>query len=96
VLVESTVQLRRQHTFHVRFERAQKDELFPPTDPRHATLYGVSRAAAGYVFELPLHGPVRPGVGVGFSLAALPTALDEAYGGSARGAQVFLRLRLGA
>ncbi len=96
VLVESTARLRRLHTLFVRVERAQKDELFPPVDARHSVLYDVSRIAAGYVFDLPLGGPVRPGVGVGFSRAALPAGLEESYGPSPSGAQIFIRLRLGA
>jgi hypothetical protein len=95
LLVESTATLARWHTLHARVERAQKDELFPPSDARHATLFTVSRLTFGYVVDVPVESMVRMGVGVSASVAAVPAALEQAYGSSPWGAALFFRARLG-
>jgi hypothetical protein len=92
VLLETTANVTRRHTLHARFEAARKDELFPPSDPRHAEPFVVTRTTIGYVFELPAAGLVRAGLGVSASVAGVPGPLEAAYGESPRGASVFLRL----
>jgi hypothetical protein len=95
-LFESTANVARWHTAYGRLERAQKDELFSPPDPRHATVYGVRRVTLGYIFDLPLEAPFRMGLGVSVSLIGLPSELQEAYGSSPRGFMTFLRILLGS
>jgi len=94
VLIESAATVGRRHTLFTRYERVAKDELFAPADPRHATIYSVGRATAGYVFDLPLAGVVRPGIGLSASLITVPSDLKSVYGGSPWGLAGFLRLRL--
>jgi hypothetical protein len=95
-LLESTANVARWHTVYGRVERAQKDELFPPPDPRHATVYGVGRLTLGYIFDLPVETPFRMGLGVSASLMGLPSELHEAYGSSPRGFMTFFRMLLGS
>jgi hypothetical protein len=94
VLVESSATLRQWHTFFTRFERAGKDELFPPADARHGTVYVVHRVSAGYVADVPLFRMLRTGIGVNASFASVPSDLQASYGDAPRGIAVFLRLRL--
>jgi hypothetical protein len=96
LLIESTAIVRLMHTLYGRLERARKDELFRPGDPRHASNYTVLRATIGYIFDLPLEGPFRTGVGVSASVAGLPSELHAAYGPSPRGFALFFRARLGS
>ncbi len=96
LLVESTANIELWHTLYARLESAQKDDLFPPADPRHATRYAVSRATLGYIFDLPFDGSFRTGIGLNGSIAGLPPGLHEAYGSSPYGFTLFLRARLGS
>jgi hypothetical protein len=96
VLLESDLGFARWHTVYARLEYAGKDELFPPGDPRHSTVYDVTRGTIGYIFDLPLAAPFRMGFGLSGSLMSLPGSLREAYGGTHPGAvAAFLRVRLG-
>jgi hypothetical protein len=94
VLVESSATLRRWHTFFTRFESAGKDELFPPTDARHGTVFVVRRGSIGYVADLPFLGRIRTGIGINASFMSLPSELKTSYGGAPRGIALFLRTRL--
>lgn len=96
LLVESTATVARWHTLYGRVERAQKDELFLPADPRHAVQFTVSRATLGYIFDLPFEGPFRLGLGLSGSVAALPADLEPTYGAAPRGVATFVRLQLGS
>ena len=62
-LLEATVRVAERHAIVGRFEHADKDELFPLTDPRHITLFGVTRATAGYVFDVVRTAGAVVGVG---------------------------------
>jgi hypothetical protein len=95
VLVESSATLGHWHTVFARFESAGKDELFPPTDARHGTVYAVRRASVGYVVDLPFQGMARTGIGVNSSLMSVPSDLKASYGNAPWGIAMFLRVRIG-
>jgi hypothetical protein len=95
VLLESAANIGPVHTVFTRYERVAKDELFAPADQRHATVYSVGRTTIGYVLDLPVMGPVRPGIGLSGSVMTVPSDLKSTYGDSPWGLAGFLRLRLG-
>jgi hypothetical protein len=78
-LAESAVKLQRRHTFFGRFEWTEKDELFPTSDPRHLLIYGVSNLNGGYLFDLPLGGPLGVGLGASASVYLLDEGLEDVY-----------------
>jgi hypothetical protein len=94
LLIESAATVAQRHTMYARMERAQKDELFLPDDPRHVTLFSVGRASVGYVFDLRRTLTYRVGVGVSVSVTLVPADLRGAYGQSPGGFMTFARVRL--
>ncbi len=95
LLLESTLTKWRNHTFYGRWAYAQKDELFLPIDTRHATVYDVSRFSLGYIFDLPLPGEARFGLGLAAAVTSVPAEIEEEYGSSPSSFTGFLRVRLG-
>jgi len=61
-LLESAVALGN-HTVFARAERADKDELFEAPDPRAGRIFAVSEFSLGYIYDIPLAGPVKLGLG---------------------------------
>ncbi len=91
-LVESAWNAGRATTF-VRWERAKKDELFPPADARHSTFFTVSKLAAGLSVDVADLGGIGWGLGVAGALYGLDGELDPLYGSKPRSGMVYLRLR---
>jgi hypothetical protein len=83
-LLEGTVRFASRHAVIGRFEHAVKDELFPLTDPRHPTLFGVTRATAGYTIDVLRLPDLIVGLGVAASWNRVDRAIADAYGGSPR------------
>jgi hypothetical protein len=79
LLLESALRLSRSHTFFARAERAQKNELFLPADPRAEERFNVGKLSLGYLYDLPRESRYRIGVGGLVSRYRLPDALDSAY-----------------
>ena len=80
LLLESAVRLSRSHTLFARAERADKNELFPDTDPRAQEKFRVGKLTLGYVYDFPSVGHFRVGVGGLVSRYRLPAELDAVYG----------------
>jgi hypothetical protein len=83
-----------EHTVFARAEHDQKDELFPALDPWIVRVFPLTKLTLGYVFDLPLSWPVRPGVGISGSLSLLPEELDGEYGRRPKSVLLFGRLTL--
>jgi hypothetical protein len=79
-LLESAVRLSRMHTVFGRAERADKNELFPESDPRAEEKFRVAKLSVGYVYDLPRDGRYAIGIGGLVSRYSLPAELDSVYG----------------
>lgn len=79
-VLESAARLSASHTFFARAEHAQKNELFPESDPRADEVFRVSKLSVGYVYDLPSEGHYRIGLGGLVSRHRLPEELKEVYG----------------
>jgi hypothetical protein len=94
LLVESALEWRGATLFW-RYERARKDELFPPPDLRHSTPYWVEKLELGVAGELVTAAGVRMGVGLTASAHWVPGELASAYGGAApKSYMLFTRIGL--
>jgi hypothetical protein len=91
-LLEATVRVAARHALVGRFEHADKDELFPLNDPRHVTLFGVTRATAGYIFDVVRTSDAVVGVGGAASWNRVARDARADYGGSPRAFQLFVNL----
>jgi hypothetical protein len=91
-LLEATVRVAARHALVGRFEHADKDELFPLTDPRHITLFGVTRATAGYIFDVVRTADAVVGVGGAASWNRVASDARPDYGGSPRAYHLFVNL----
>jgi hypothetical protein len=93
-LLESALTLGGRHTVMARAERVEKDELFPPGDPRDGRAFTVGKLGAGYVYDLRVRGHAALGLGAYGSLSLIPASLEGAYGSTPRSGMVFARLRV--
>lgn len=91
-LLEATVRVKARHALVGRFEHADKDELFPLNDPRHITLFGVTRVTAGYIFDVLRTTDAVVGVGGGASWNRVASGARADYGGSPRAFHLFVNL----
>jgi hypothetical protein len=79
-LLEAAMRMGGSHTVFGRAERANKNELFPESDPRAQEQFRVGKLSVGYVFDLPREGHWRLGVGGLISRYRLPGELESVYG----------------
>ena len=93
-LGEATLQAFERHGIGLRVERADKDELFSVSDPRHNLVFTVSRLTAGYQFDVLRWHAGRLGLGAAVSWIDVPGAIEGAYGDQSVSPQGFLRLRV--
>jgi hypothetical protein len=93
VLAEATVQ-RGRHAVVMRTERAVKDELFPLPDPRHSTLFPLSRVTVGYAFRVVGTRYLDAQLGVAAAWNHVDRALDSDYGDDPRSGLLFARVAL--
>lgn len=92
-LVESAWRSGRATAF-VRWERARKDELFRPADPRHSAFFTVTKAQAGAVVDILDVRGTRLGVGASGAIYWFDDELDALYESGPRSGMFFLRLVL--
>jgi hypothetical protein len=92
-LVETTLAWEATSVF-ARFERARKDELFPPPDLRHSQFFAVSKLEVGFAREMAAAGVFRFGLGAAASVHWLPSELAAAYGSGLRSYTLFTRVEL--
>lgn len=92
-LLESELLIRKVHTFFIRGEMVQKDELFAEGDPLEGMLFKVNKVSGGYIFDFFKKDYITLGIGASGSLCLLPDALDNNYGDSPRSYLIFLRFK---
>jgi hypothetical protein len=79
-LVEANLHARERHLVFVRGENVEKDGLFPGIDPFHARVFPVGAVQLGYLYELPLGGPVGFRAGGAAGLALVPAFIEPDFG----------------
>lgn len=92
-LLESELTLHDTHTFFMRLEHVQEDELFSGTSPQADQEFGVGKLSVGYIHDWPVATHLRFGLGGLVSLYALPTVVNTAYG-SPHSYMAFIRLKI--
>jgi hypothetical protein len=96
VLAESALRFKDAHMIFTRYERVEKDELFPPGDPRHSVVYDVGKLNVGYGYDLLRTSSLAVSVGVAAALHLVPPALEPVYGNRPTSFTCWLRLNLGS
>lgn len=94
LLLESTFVWQNVHTFFGRIENVQKDELFPPGDPRLGRVFNVTQASVGYIYDFEKWRHIKFGVGGLGSIALLPGSLTSTYGETPLSFMLFVRAKL--
>jgi hypothetical protein len=92
-LAESEFMLDGRHTFFLRAERVQEDELFAPPSPLAGRVFGVGRVSLGYIRDWRLAEHLRVGLGGLVSLYRIPVPADAAYG-DPHSYMLFARLKI--
>ena len=100
-LGEALLHVGERHWISTRFERVEKDELFPhthspirPVVPPVIPTFLVQSLLVGYTFDVWVRAPLRVGVGANYTVHDTPEALDPFYGEDPNSRAVFLRVRL--
>lgn len=93
-LLESLVNFHETHTIFGRAENVQKDELFPPGDPRDGGVFRVSKISLGYIYDFLKWKHTKFGVGGSGSVHILPDSLKSTYGETPLSFMLFLRAKL--
>lgn len=99
-LLESAVDLYQTHTFFMRAERVQEDELFEDDEniPQEASLIGqvfsINKLTLGYIYDFFHTKHMAWGVGALGSAYAYPNSLNNAYGTNPFSYMVFTRVKL--
>ena len=91
---EAAARWQDRHTLFGRWERVEKDELFPEGDPRAGRPFTVAKASLGYRYDLWQIEHWTAGIGVVGTVAMLPFDLISAYGGNPSSGLVFMHLAL--
>jgi len=94
LLLESTVIFHQTHTIFGRIENVEKDELFPPGDPRDGQVFNVGKISAGYIYDFRPWHRVTLGVGGLGSVYVLPGSLTATYGDTPTAFMFFVRAKL--
>ena len=92
-LVESSVNVG-DHVVFMRWEEAEKDELFPRASPLAGPAYRVSEISGGYVRYFGLVPHLKLGLGGMAGLYHGPSPLTAVYGANPFEAVLFVRLKL--
>ena len=80
LLLEATLHAGAHHLVYTRAERVEKDGLFPGFDPFHARVFPVAAVQLGYLYELPLRGPVGFRIGGAVGVAHVPEFIEPDFG----------------
>jgi uncharacterized cupredoxin-like copper-binding protein len=90
-LLESALRLS-EHTFFGRAEYVEKNELFPPDDPRAEEIFRVAKVSLGYVYDI-VGERFKVGFGGLVSRYRIPEALKDVYG-NPTSFMLFARVRI--
>lgn len=93
-LLESLINFHDRHTIFIRGERVDKNELFPPGDPRAGEEFTVNKISLGYIYDFPAWHRLRFGLGGLGSIAILPASLHTTYGETPLSFMLFARVKL--
>ncbi|HYC89481.1 MAG TPA: hypothetical protein VEO54_09750 [Thermoanaerobaculia bacterium] len=100
-LGEALLRVGDRHWISTRYERVEKDELFPhvhspirPPVPPVIPTFLVQSLLVGYTFDFWVRAPLRVGAGANYTMHDTPEALDPFYGEDPNSRAVFLRVRL--
>jgi hypothetical protein len=93
-LLESAVQFNKKHTFWMRAEHAEKDELFHHPHPLGEEIFDVTKASVGYIHDFLHWNEMTWGVGGTYSWHFLPKELDRIYGKTPESFMFFVRVKL--
>ena len=93
-LVETTARMLERHTWMMRVEQVEKDDLFPPGHARAGKTYQVEKLSGGYAIDVLPRGRVGVSLGGLVSLTRLPDALDGDYGRNPVGGMIYVRVAL--
>lgn len=91
---DAALHFRDRHTVFLRFEHAEKDELFAAGAEPAGPTPTVSKFSIGYVLDVATVGPVAIGIGGVASAHWIPAALVPAYGERPSSYTLFLRAKL--
>ena len=80
LLLEATLHAGARHLLYTRAERVEKDGLYPGFDPFHPRVFPVAAAQLGYLYELPLRGPVGVRIGGAAGFAHVPEFIGRDFG----------------
>jgi hypothetical protein len=80
LLLEATLHAGARHLVYTRAERVEKDGLYPGFDPFHSRVFPVAAIQLGYLYELPLGGPIGLRVGGAAGLAHVPEFIEADFG----------------
>lgn len=93
-LLESAIEIDRQHVIFGRAEYVEKNELFIPPSPNANKIFNVGKLDLGYMFEFPLIPYTLWGLGIVGSASFVPSSIKPAYGGTPLSYMAFLRIEL--
>jgi hypothetical protein len=93
-LLESLVNFQDTHTVFGRAERVNKDDLFPPEDPREGQEFTVNKISLGYIYDFPRWKHVKFGLGGLGGVHILPGGLASTYGETPLSFMLFVRAKL--
>ena len=80
LLLEATLHAGARHLLFTRAERVEKDGLYPGFDPFHSRVFPVAAVQLGYLYELPLRGPIGLRVGGAAGVARVPEFIETDFG----------------
>ena len=80
LLLEATLHAGGRHLLFARAERVEKDGLYPGPDPFHPRVFPVAAVQAGYLYELPLRGPIGLRAGGAAGVGLVPEFIQPDYG----------------
>ncbi|HEX7077586.1 MAG TPA: hypothetical protein VF363_04135 [Candidatus Eisenbacteria bacterium] len=92
--LETAARVAEKHTFFARAERAEKDELFPASDPRDGRVFDVGQVSAGYRFDFWRRGHAALGVGAMGTVSIVPRSIQDAYGDGPTSGMLFAHAEL--
>src|SRR5882724_3474175 len=93
-LLESAVAFSKTHTVFGRFERADKNELFPQGSLLAEETFGASKLSLGYIYDFLADGHFKFGIGGLVSKYSLPGELETFYGSDPTSYMLFARVRI--
>lgn len=100
-LAEGLLRMGNRHWVSTRFERMEKDELFPhfhppvkPVIKPNIPTFTINSLLVGYTFDFLVREPLRLGIGANMTVYSMPEDLDLFYGEDPMSRAVFLRARL--